>query len=260
MQLAQARGEIGLESSVRLLPGARPHVDDEIERRSRDVTVLPEDLPDHPLDPIPRDGMAEPSRRRDPQARPRGRSRKSEKHEEGSVHAIPALVDSEELFAGAEAGRTPERAVHAVVRARDACAPSRGAGTGQDAPPWCSCARGTRGSSCAGGYSVGTCASSVGVLELHGESKQSREVSKRCQAASRRRCSATTARAVETDSFAVVASPRVGRRDTRSGIHTSISLLATRCTRVGEGGCEGYRCAQFPCLRPATPPESAIFK
>ena len=47
----------------------------------------------------------------------------------------------------------------AVVKARDACAPLPGAGTRHDAPPWCSCARGTRGSSCGGGCSVETCAS-----------------------------------------------------------------------------------------------------
>ncbi len=160
MQLSQASDEVRLETIVGLLARPRLHVDDEIDRRARDVAMVAKDLPDDSLDPVARDGVSELLRGGDPQARSRGRPSETEENEVGAVHTMSALIDVEKKFASAESGGTRQRAVvTAVVRARDACAPSRGAGTGQGAPPWCSCARGSRESSCAGGCSVETCAS-----------------------------------------------------------------------------------------------------
>jgi molybdopterin-containing oxidoreductase family iron-sulfur binding subunit len=177
-----------LEGGVKL-PAGTEGIGDAVSRYAAHphddprIAVLAKDLASDSLDPVPRDRMSELLGRGDPQPRLRGPSRQAEENEEGTGHAMPVLIDFEVELAGTEAGGACKRAVRAVVvRARDACAPLRDAGQGHDAPPWCSCARGTRGFSCAGGCSVETCASYVRFLKLQGESGQSTEGSAECQA------------------------------------------------------------------------------
>ena len=231
MQLAQSRGEVGLEAIVGLLACAHLYVDDDIDRRGGYVSILTKNFPDDSFDPIASDRVPELLGGGNPQPRPRGRSRKTEEKEEGTMHAMPPLIDFEKELAGTEARGTRKRAVRAaVVRARDACAPSRGVGQGQDAPPWYSCARGTRASSCAGDCSVETCASLVRFLELQGESSQSTEGSAECQARPARAFACDASLPVETRSRAVVASRRVGRRDTKS--QSTVRASWSSCPRA----------------------------
>jgi hypothetical protein len=159
-ELGEPRREIGGQPLVLLIAGRGLDIHDDIDRGIVIAPAVSNDLSDDALDPIPGHRVAELLRRRDSQARTRGRSRQSEQHEVLPVHALTALIDFEEKPSGAEAGCSREGPIGAsAIRARDACAPSRGAGIGQDAPPWCSCAHGTRESSFADGCSVETCAS-----------------------------------------------------------------------------------------------------
>src|SRR5262249_22147944 len=129
--------------------------------RGRGAPMATKELSHDPLDPVARDGGAVLARGGDAQAGGRGGAPPRGQHEGGTGHARSALADGEEALSGGQARGTGKPAVGAArdVRARDACAPSRDAGTGQGALPCCSSARGNRASSCDGDCSAGMCAS-----------------------------------------------------------------------------------------------------